>query len=75
MNSVYETELQQFLARIESEDRPTPTGYLNDVARERLGEGAAEDDVEYQAGLIFGSFVWECDMLRDESFRPSTIRT
>ena len=45
---------------------PTPIAHLNDVAREMLGEGATEEEIVDQAGLIFGLFVWECVMQRDE---------
>ena len=31
-----------------------------------LGDAADEREVQEQAGLIFGLFVWECVMNRDE---------
>lgn len=39
---------------------PYPIAHLYDVAREMLGEAAAEQEVQDRAGLIFGLFVWEC---------------
>ena len=45
---------------------PYPIAHLYDVAREILGEAAAEHEVQDQAGLIFGLFVWECVLHRDE---------
>jgi hypothetical protein len=39
---------------------------LSDIAREILGEAAEERDVQDRAALIFGLFVWECIINRDE---------
>ncbi len=47
---------------------PYPLAHLYDVAREILGEAAEEQDVQDQAGLIFGLFVWECILNRDEEW-------
>ena len=43
-----------------------PIKYLYDSAREMSGEATAEQEVQDQAGLIFGLFVWECVINRDE---------
>ena len=43
---------------------PYPIAHLYDVAREMLGGAAAEQEVQDQAGLIFGLFIWECVMNR-----------
>ena len=45
---------------------PYPIAHLYDVAREILGESADEQEVQDHAGLIFGLFVWECILNRDE---------
>lgn len=47
---------------------PYPLAHLYDVAREILGEAAEERDVQDRAALIFGIFVWECIMKRDEEW-------
>lgn len=43
-----------------------PLKSLYDVAWEILGPSAKEQDVQDRAALIFGLFVWECIMNRDE---------
>ena len=43
-----------------------PLVHLYDVAWEIEGEGASDEHVEEQAALIFGQFVWECIMNREE---------
>lgn len=43
-----------------------PLESLYDVAREILGAAAEEQDVQDRAALIFGLFVWECILSRDE---------
>ena len=45
---------------------PYPIAHLYDVAREMLGDTADEQEVQDRAGLIFGLFIWECVMKRDE---------
>lgn len=45
---------------------PYPIAHLYDVAREMLGDAAEEREVQEQAGFVFGLFVWECVMNRDE---------
>lgn len=45
-----------------------PLSHLYDVACEIAGGGADDDYIEGQAALIFGQFVWECVMARDESW-------
>ena len=45
-----------------------PISSLYDVAKEILGETAEEQDVEDRAALIFGLFVWDCIMKRDENW-------
>ena len=45
-----------------------PLQSLYDVSREMLGSGADEEEVQRQAGLIFGLFVWECILNRDEEW-------
>lgn len=42
--------------------------HLYDVACEELGEAAEDRDIEARAALIFGLFVWECIVLRDETW-------
>ena len=45
---------------------PYPIGHLYDAAREMSGKATTEQEVQDQAGLIFGLFVWECVINRDE---------
>ena len=46
-----------------------PLLHLRDVAREIEGPRADEEHVDRRAGLVFGQFVWECMMSRDERWR------
>ena len=43
-----------------------PLRYLRDVAREIEGPRADDEQIGERAGLLFGLFVWECMMNRDE---------
>jgi len=43
-----------------------PLSHLYDVACEIEGRSADDLEVEKRAGLIFGLFVWECMMHREE---------
>lgn len=45
-----------------------PLLHLYDVARELEGAHAQEQDVQDRAGLLFGLFVWERIMNRDEEW-------
>jgi hypothetical protein len=45
-----------------------PLSHLYDVAWELEGEAAEDDFVEAQAAHIFGQFVWECIMDREEEW-------
>lgn len=45
-----------------------PLQFLYDVSREMLGSAADEEEVQRQAGLIFGLFVWECILNRPEEW-------
>lgn len=47
---------------------PHPVSQLYDVAWELEGAGASDDHVESRAALLFGQFVWECVMNRDEEW-------
>jgi hypothetical protein len=47
---------------------PHPIAHLYDVAREMAGAAADEEYVQEQAALLFGLFVWECIMNRDEAW-------
>jgi hypothetical protein len=47
---------------------PYPLAHLYDVASEILGDSAEERDVHDRSALIFGLFVWECIMHRDEEW-------
>jgi len=47
---------------------PYPLAHLYDVAREILGQSGDEQEVQDRAALIFGLFVWECIMNRDEDW-------
>ena len=47
---------------------PYPLAHLYDVAWEILGESAEEKDVQDRAALVFGLFVWECIMNREEEW-------
>jgi hypothetical protein len=45
-----------------------PLQHLYDVSREMLGAAADEADVQQEAALAFGLFIWECIMTRDEEW-------
>ena len=45
---------------------PYPLQHLYDISWEIEGENASDEVVESRAGLIFGLFVWESIMQRDE---------
>jgi hypothetical protein len=45
-----------------------PLASLYDVSREILGQDTEERFVQDRAALIFGLFVWECIMNRDEEW-------
>ena len=45
---------------------PHPISHLYDVAWEVLGQNATENDVQERAALMFGQFIWECIMNREE---------
>lgn len=47
---------------------PDPLAYLYEVAREVEGSNANEDEVQDRAALIFGQFIWECIMNRNENW-------
>jgi len=47
---------------------PYPVAHLYDVAREILGPQTDDKDIEDRAGLLFGLFIWECIMERDEEW-------
>ena len=47
---------------------PHPLSHLYDVAREIEGANSDEEAVERQAALMFGLFVWECILEREESW-------
>lgn len=47
---------------------PQPLSHLYDVAWELEGSAADEDHIQERAALIFGQFVWECIMERDEEW-------
>ena len=47
---------------------PYPLKHLYDIAWEMEGETAPDEVVEARAGLIFGLFVWESVMDRDEKW-------
>jgi len=47
---------------------PYPLAHLYDVAWEIEGQNASDEHVEDQAALIFGQFVWECIMQREEKW-------
>ena len=47
---------------------PLPISHLYDVAWEIAGPTAKDDYVESQAALMFGQFIWECIMKRDEQW-------
>ena len=47
---------------------PYPIAHIYDVAREIEGEAATEQQVQDRSALIFGIFVWECIMNRDEEW-------
>lgn len=46
-----------------------PLAHLYDVAWEIEGPNATDEHVENQAALMFGLFVWECIMNREEEWR------
>lgn len=47
---------------------PYPIAHLYDVAGEILGPNATEDEIEEEAALMFGLFMWECVIGRDEEW-------
>jgi hypothetical protein len=47
---------------------PYPLKHLYDIACEMEGDSAPDEIVEVRAGLIFGLFVWESIMDRDEKW-------
>jgi len=47
---------------------PYPLEHLYDISWEIEGESAPDEVVEARAGLIFGLFVWESIMQRDEDW-------
>ena len=47
---------------------PHPLAHLYYVAREILGQDTEEPEVQDRAALIFGLFVWECIMNRNEEW-------
>jgi hypothetical protein len=47
---------------------PYPLAHLYDLAREMEGQSGSDEAVEARAGLIFGLFVWESIMERDEKW-------
>jgi hypothetical protein len=47
---------------------PHPLSHLYDVAWEMEGESADDEFIEQRAALMFGQFVWECIMARDEEW-------
>ena len=47
---------------------PQPLASLYDVSREILGQDTEERHVQDRAALIFGLFIWECIMNRDEEW-------
>jgi hypothetical protein len=47
---------------------PSPLVYLYDVTREMLGSNVDEEDVQDRSGMLFGLFVWEIMMSRDDDW-------
>lgn len=47
---------------------PAPLVFLYDVTREMFGPNADEEEVQGRSGMLFGLFVWEIIMNRDDEW-------